>query len=97
MNLSDPPRALEPMAGPEDHLFSAALLTFAAVLRLPVVVFQPVFQPGLAVRAQMPPVGIGLRTQRLLAQQSPLLLRFAVLSPNRRQVGVAMVCNTVID
>lgn len=91
------------MAGPEDHLFSAALLTFAAVLRLPVVVFQPVlavlavFQPGLAVRAQMPPVGIGLRTQRLLAQQSPLLLRFAVLSPNRRQVGVAMVCNTVID
>lgn len=87
------------MAGPEDYLFAAALLTLVVVHRLPVVLFQPegaVFQPGLVVRAQRPRVDIGLGTRRLLGQQSPLLLRFAVLSPHRRQVGVAMVYNTII-
>ena len=87
------------MAGPRDHLFAAALLTLAVVLRLHVVLFQPewaVFQSGLTVRAQMPRVDIGLRARRLLGQQSPLLLRSAVLSLHRRQVGVAMVCNTII-
>lgn len=74
MNLSDLPRALELMAGQDDHLFSAAPLTFVVVLRLPVVLFQPglavlvLLQPGLAVWVQMPLVDIGLRTRRLLAQ-----------------------------
>ena len=85
------------MAGLEDHLLAAALLTIVAVRRLQVVAFQPelvVSQPALAVQAQMLPVDTGLRTRRLLGQQSPLLLRFAALSLNRRQVVVAMVCNT---